>query len=231
VNVLLDYADSTLRQATTQCSENHRDNQPTSDWRAQCAIILISGGLCGVIMGSYAGIDSSRWLHLVFVAIKVPLLLLATFLLSWPSFVVANYLVGLGADLRAAWRVLISCQVVVALLLVSLSPLTALWYVCVRDYKAALLFNAVMYLLASLAGQYAMRRSYQGLIRVNRRHRLMQWVWIGVYSFVGIQLAWVLRPFVGSPWEVVQFIRTEQMSNAYVRIAELLWVAIVDGVD
>jgi len=54
----------------------------------------------------------------------------------------------------------------------------------------------------------------------------MLWVWLVVYSFVGIQLAWVLRPFVGSPTELVQFIRTEELSNAYVRIAELLWAAV-----
>jgi hypothetical protein len=180
----------------------------------------------GITMGSYAGVTSDRWLHLVYTALKVPILLGTTFLLSWPSFAVTNYLLGLGSDLKEALKIVLSCQAVVALTLASLSPFTALWYYSFRDYRMALLFNAVVYCVASLAGQFAIRRSYRTLVRRNQRHRFMLWVWIGVYSFVGVQLAWVLRPFVGSPFEVVQFIRTEELSNAYVRIAELLWGAV-----
>ena len=42
--------------------------------------------------------------------------------------------------------------------------------------------------------------------------------WIALYVFVAIQLAWVLRPFVGSPELEVSFFRAEAWSNAYVVI-------------
>lgn len=138
----------------------------------------------------------------------------------------ANYLLGLGADLKAAFRILLSCQCIVAITLASLAPLTTLWYFSVREYKLALLVNAAVFLLASLASQYSMRHAYRKLSNRDSRHSIMLRVWILIYSFVGIQLAWVLRPFVGSPDEPVQFVRTEQLSNAYIRIAELLWSAI-----
>ena len=87
----------------------------------------------------------------------------------------------------------------------------------------------MVFLFASLAGQYAMRRAYRALIRRNKRHRLMLWAWLTIYALVGIQLAWVLRPFVGSPAETVQFFRSGPLTNAYVNIAQLLWSAVSGG--
>ncbi len=192
-------------------------------------LIVSLGVLYGATMGSYAGMGPERWLHLLYTAAKVPLLLLVTFAISWPSFAVANHLAGLGNDLKTVFRLLLSCQCVVVIALASLAPLTAFWYFSIRDYKLALLFNSMVFMTASFAGQYAMRQSYRALIYRNRRHAAMLWVWIVIYSFVGIQLAWVLRPFVGSPAEVIQFFRSGSLSNAYVRIAELLWGAISGG--
>ncbi len=226
MSVFLRTADSLLRDSHHHNLNNKNSATTLHSLYLRCTIVLIFGLFYGATMGSYAGISIDRWLHLLFTALKVPLLLGATFLLSLPSFAVINYLFGLGADLRSALRIMLSCQAVVALALASLAPFTALWYFSVRDYKMALLFNAIIYAIASLAGQYAIRRSYRSLIARNVRHRYMLWIWIGLYSFVGIQLAWVLRPFVGSPTELVQFIRTEELSNAYVRIAQLLWAAI-----
>ncbi len=194
------------------------------------SILIVGFGIVyGVTMGSYAGIGPERWLHLLYSGAKVPLLLVITFAISWPSFAVANYLAGLGPDLRAAFRKLLSCQCVVAIALASQAPLTAFWYFSIRHYKLALLFNAMVFLFASLAGQYAMRRAYRPLIRRSNRHRLMLWAWLIIYSFVGIQLSWVLRPFVGSPAAAIQFFRSGQLSNAYVKIAQLFWSALGGG--
>jgi hypothetical protein len=39
-------------------------------------------------------------------------------------------------------------------------------------------------------------------------------------------MAWVLRPFVGSPDQPVQFIRPESWGNAYEVVLRLMWRAI-----
>ena len=31
--------------------------------------------------------------------------------------------------------------------------------------------------------------------------------WVGIYAFVGIQLGWTLRPFLGAPGEPARFFR------------------------
>ena len=48
------------------------------------------------------------------------------------------------------------------------------------------------------------------------RHRIARRLWVVLYVFVAIQLAWVLRPFVGSPNLDVHFFREGAWSNAYV---------------
>jgi hypothetical protein len=50
----------------------------------------------------------------------------------------------------------------------------------------------------NLSVQLLLRRLYRPLIQQDPRHRWMVPAWIVIYSFVGIQMGWVLRPFIGS---------------------------------
>jgi hypothetical protein len=61
------------------------------------------------------------------------------------------------------------------------------------------------------------------LIARNPRHRVMLVGWGFVYTLVAIQLAWLLRPFIGSPVQPVEFFREEAWDNAYVIVARLVW--------
>jgi len=67
------------------------------------------------------------------------------------------------------------------------------------------------------------RRHYASLIRANTRHRLLLRFWLVLYVFIGIQMGWVLRPFVGDPNRPTQFFREGAWSNAYVEVAGLAW--------
>jgi hypothetical protein len=60
----------------------------------------------------------------------------------------------------------------------------------------------------------------------NRRHRLLLRTWLVGYALVGIQMGWVLRPFVGAPDMPVQFFREEAWGNAYVVVARMIWEVI-----
>jgi hypothetical protein len=44
-----------------------------------------------------------------------------------------------------------------------------------------------------------------------------------VYTAVAIQMAWLLRPFIGSPGRPVQFLRDNPWDNAYEYVARLVW--------
>ncbi len=186
-------------------------------------IIVVYGMFYGAVMGSYGGISGVRFWQAVYSAVKVPFLLIATFLLSLPSFMVLNTLLGLRDDFPVVARALISTQAGLTIILSALAPFTAFWYVSGIEYAAAILFNGMMFAVASFSAQWMLRRQYAPLIRSDPRHRWMLRIWIIIYVFVGIQMGWVLRPFIGNPQAPIQFFREGAWSNAYVFVLQLIW--------
>lgn len=199
--------------------------------RAYLRVILGSvcaGGLAyGMVMGSFGGVWGERLLQVLYSGIKVPVLLCTTFFITLPSFFVLNKLLGLRDDFGAAMRAVMTAQSVVALALASLAPYTALWYATSAHYPSATLFNATMFTVASLVAQTVLRRHYRPLIAKNPRHGMMLWGWLIAYAFVGIQMGWMLRPFIGDPGRPVEFFRSEPFDNAYVIMAKLIWQALI----
>ena len=196
-----------------------------SPWRAvaELALLVVVFGLAyGAVMGTYAGPDGPRVAQVVFSATKVPLLLLLTFAISLPSFFVLNTLLGVRDDFGDAVRALIATQAALTIILASLAPLTAVWYLSVAGYRHAILFNALMFGIASVAAQFLLRRLYRPLIARNPKHRLLLRAWLIVFAFVGIQMGWVLRPFIGNPRGATTFFRAGAWGNAYVEVAGMI---------
>jgi hypothetical protein len=187
---------------------------------------LIGGMFYGAVMGTFGGFGGDRIWQITFSATKVPLLLVATFAISLPSFFVLNSLFGVRADFAEVLRALLAAQAGLTLILAALAPYTAFWYASFTGYQPAVLFNALMFGIASLAAQWLLRRYYRPLIARNRRHRLLLRTWLVLYAFVGIQMGWILRPFVGAPSMPVQFFREETWGNAYVIVARMIWNVI-----
>lgn len=185
------------------------------------AIVCCFAAIYGAVMGSYRLDNSQRLLMLVFGAIKVPLLLFATSALCLPGFFVLNTLLGLRDDFREAMQAILAGQAGLSVVLASLSPITRFWYFSTFSYRGALLFNAAMFTIGTLAAQIVMLRYYRVLIRRHPRHRIMLAAWVVLYAFVGIQMGWILRPFVGSPDFPVEFFRDKAFSNAYVVVVNL----------
>ncbi len=202
------------------------DERPWASFVMLLWIVVFFGCVYGATMGSFGLTSVAKLKQTCYSAIKVPMLLGITFAISLPSFYVINMLLGLANDFRAAVRALIATQAGIAIVLASLAPMTALWYASTTRYESAIAFNAVMFAIASLSGQWLMRRYYEPLIAKNPKHRLLLWAWICVYALVGIQMGWILRPFIGSPDTETQFLRFEEWTNAYVTVAELLWRAV-----
>jgi hypothetical protein len=188
--------------------------------------IAAFGMFYGGVMGTYGGFGGPRMWQVVYSALKVPFLLFTTFLLSLPSFFVVNTLLGLRVDFPRVVRALLATQAGLTIILSSLAPYTAFWYVSGSGYQPAILFNGVMFAVASVCAQWMLRRSYEPLIKTDPKHRWMLLAWLLIYVFVGIQMAWVLRPFIGSPDAPVQFFREGSWSNAYEAVIQMIWEVV-----
>ena len=192
-------------------------------FREQLPIIIVCGLLYGALMGSYRGLADDGWKQILLSAVKVPILFFVTFLLCLPSFFVLNVLAGLHADFTRVLRALLAFQALAVIVLAALGPITELMNVSTPNYGFIVLWNGAMFAVASALGHWRMRWHYRPLIAANPRHRQLLCVWTLLYWFVAIQMAWVLRPFVGDPGKPFQILRPQAWGNAYVEIATLLW--------
>lgn len=220
---LFETADSVLRGEPVEAGDRRAGRTSAPTLVALSVIIVVFGMSYGGVMGTYGGLSGRRAAQLVYSAVKVPLLIAATFAMSLPSFYVMNLLTGLRGDFPRVLRALMTTQAGLTVILMSLSPFTAFWYVSSTGYQAAILFNGAMFGIASLGAQWMLRRAYEPLIARDPRHRWMVRVWIFIFVFVGIQTAWVLRPFVGNPDAPVEFFRQDSWSNAYEVVLTMIW--------
>jgi hypothetical protein len=190
-------------------------------------LLVVFGLFYGAVMGSFGGFAGGRALQPLYSGLKVPLLLLVTFALSLPSFFVLNTILGVRDDFTDVLRGLLATQAALTIVLASLAPLTAFWYASSADYQQALAFNALVFGASSVAAQFLLRQWYRPLVARNPRHRVLLRAWLVIYAFVGIQMAWVLRPFVGHPNAPTRFFRYgTAWGNAYEHVAEILWRAL-----
>src|ERR1051325_2625703 len=152
----------------------------------------------------------------------MPLLIIVTSLLVLPGCFVLSTVLGLREDLSRSLQAILAGQAALAVSLASLAPVTRLVYTSGITHPHAILFNALMFTLATIIAQVVLWRRYRDLIRKDRRHLLMLWGWLIAYAFVGIQMGWMLRPFVGTPGAAVTFFRQEPFTNAYVAVVRLV---------
>ena len=192
-------------------------------WREIALMVVAGGATYGAVMGLYGG----SALQAAYSALKVPFLLGTATLLCLPNFVVLNAVLGLRDDFAAALRGIISSQGTVAITLAALAPITLSFYASTADYGLAKLFNGLVFGMASLAGQWTLALHYRPLIAGEPRHRIGLAAWLLLYAFVAIQLAWILRPFVGAPGLPAQFLRPNAWGNAYVEVAFTVWQALM----
>jgi hypothetical protein len=192
-------------------------------WWWLFVMIVVFAPIYGAVMGGYHFDSLERIRQIAYSAAKVPLLLFAASMLCLPGFFVLNTVLGLRDDLREAFQAILAGQGALSVALASLAPLTGFWYFSEMSYRAALLFNAGAFALATVAGHIVMLRYYRVLIARNRHHRIALYVWLALYAFVGIQMGWTLRPFIGDPGMNVTFFRQGPFTNAYVVVADLIF--------
>ena len=219
MKIILLQADSVLRAESWAVKEGSFTRRLTQ----LGLLVFVFGITYGAVMGSFGGIFGERFWQIIYSAVKVPLLLTATFALSLPSFFVVNTLFGLRSDFLYSIRALLATQAGLTIVLASFAPFTILWYVSSANYRGAIVFNTLMFGSASFTAQWLLRRFYEPLVRRDGRHRTLLRAWLAIYAFVGIQMGWVLRPFIGSPDLTPQFFRQGAWGNAYVNLAKIIW--------
>ncbi len=160
----------------------------------------------------------------LFAALKLPAVLLATGAATLAFNALAAGVLGERLPLAAAARLTASALGVAAVLLAVVAPPVALFSATVAPPSpGARLDHNLLYLLhtgvvggCGLVGTVALWRALARACRSRRAAAGVFAVWLASLALVGGEVAWALRPFVGSVYEPVVFLRRDALDgNVY----------------
>lgn len=192
--------------------------------------IATAGMLCyGACMGSFSlwGGDSRGWTQMLFSALKVPMLVVVTLLLSLPGFFVFYTLAGLSQAFGGVFRSIIATQSTLGLMLGALSPLLLLWHASSGNYLDGVLVSALLFGVGAVSSLVRLQRLRRGgEVSMNSRQRKLLWLWGGCYIFIGVQMGWTLRPFIGVPGAEATLFREDGWGNAWESLFSIIVAAL-----
>ncbi len=181
--------------------------------------IVAFGAIYGAVLGSWHGGRLA-----LYVAIKIPLMLLITAAITALFNWVVASLLGLSMRLRQIVALTLLPLAITSIVAASLAPVA--WFFTASlpppspDQRTLhnLLYLTHTLLIASagLAGTSALRSVLSVVCGDYRLARRIRMSWVVIYAFVGGEVAWMLRPFVGSVYLPVVFLREDALQgNVY----------------
>jgi hypothetical protein len=176
-------------------------------------VIVLGTGLYGAAMGWWRSPTQA-----LYVALKFPLIILLTSLGNALLNAMLAPLLGLNISFRQSFMSVLMSFTITGAILGSFSPLVAflvwnappmspdLW----QSGTAYAVIQLTHVVVIAFAGIIANARLYQLLVRLGGSvvvARRVLLAWLAVNLFLGSQLSWILRPFIGSPNLPVEFLR------------------------
>ena len=181
---------------------------------------VVFGAIYGAVLGSWHGGKLA-----MYVAIKVPLLMLSTAAITALFNWIVAALLGLRMRIAQTFALTLVPLAIASIVAASLSPVA--WFFTQAlpgPSPAQRTLHNVLYLVhvtliacAGIAGTSALRRVLTDVCHGDEgRARAVRFAWVVVYAFVGGEMAWALRPFVGSVFLPVVFLRDDALNgNVY----------------
>lgn len=190
----------------------------TRTWNASrlalyVAVIIFGAGLYGAAMGFWRAPEQA-----LFVAIKFPLILLLTAVGNALLNGMLAPLLGLNIPFRQSFFAILMSFAIAAIILGSFAPIVAFMIWNVPPMSPAALASGTYSLIMlshvfviAFAGITANLRLWQLLRQFSGNKPAVAGrvllVWLAGNLFLGSQLSWILRPFIGAPNLPMEFLR------------------------
>ena len=188
-------------------------------WMRLCLGMTACAATYGAVLGYWHGSELA-----FYSAIKLPLVLLLTSALTVAFAWTAAALLGLPLRFGQVAVLTFLALAVASLLLASLAPVAGFFTLCapVPTFQERTAHN-LLYLLhtafvgcCGLAGTVALWKAMLKLDAPLRTLRTVYIIWVVAFALVGGEVAWVLRPFIGSVYMPVDFLRADALDgNVY----------------
>jgi hypothetical protein len=221
------YIDHLLRNREQVTADIQDESRVAANTSASLWVFLCLSAFYGLIMGSqnlvHGGPDG--WKYTLAAAVKLPILFLLTLAICMPLLYVLNVLIGPRARFRTILALLLASIAVTSVVLASCALIVLFFMLSTKSYEFIKMLNVIVFAIAGGYGVWFLRKGMQALAPAVPKDSelgvgggvrvIMNW-WLITYAVVGTQMAWLLRPFVGSP-QAFSFLRAQD-SNFYVNL-------------
>jgi hypothetical protein len=184
----------------------------------QILFILVFTFIYGVVMGSYNGFVQG-----MVTGIKLPCLIILSLLVCFPALFVIQYLIGSTMTIYQMANIILSGFFVFSTMALSFAPIVVFFMITSNNYAFIKLLHVAIFIFS---GIFAVKTIISGLTFSCEKKNIypklgMQIfkIWVIILAFVSSQLAWSLRPFVGSRELPFELFRARE-SNFYVAVIQ-----------
>lgn len=168
-------------------------------------------------------------------AAKLPLLFLITLIVCVPALYIFSVLFGSNQRVNQCIALVLAAITVTAVLLLSFAPITLFFMLTTTDYQFFKLLNVLFFAMAGWVGVLFLSRGIRTIstsdnLEGSKMRTVILYLWIVLYAFVGSQMAWTLRPYVGypgSPFELFRQLGGNFYTDILASIGEILGFIIV----
>jgi hypothetical protein len=172
----------------------------------QLLIICLFAFFYGVVMGSYHSFIQS-----LVAGVKLIVLFLSTVILCFPSFFIVQQVLGSKMSFRQMTMIVLGGVVLTATIALSFAPIVIVFQVTGGNYHFLQLLHVAIFIFAGIFG---MRLMVDALKYACDQKNIYPQIgvtvfriWVIIMAFVGIQLAWNLRPFLCEKNEAFKLFR------------------------
>ena len=190
------------------------DTYPTTIIWGQLLLMGIFIFLYGLVMGSY-----NSFAQAISSGVKLWVLLLVTLLICFPSFYIVQLVLGSKVKLKQLLILLLSGFVMTTTIMLAFAPIILFFQLSGDNYHFLQLLHVFVFAFAGIFGMRVVLDSLKNAFEKTNVYPKVGVtvfrIWIVIFAFVGIQLSWNLRPFVGSKDMTFELFRSETRGNFY----------------
>lgn len=168
----------------------------------------------GLIMGSYNSMTQA-----LISGVKLWMLYTMTLVICFPSFYIVQLILGSKVGIKQLAVILLSGFVMTTTVMVAFAPIVLFFQMSADNYHFLQLLHVFIFAFSGFFGMRLVLESLKGAFEetgVYPKIGLSAFrIWVVIFAFVGIQLSWNLRPFMGSKDMKFELFRSDTQGNFY----------------
>lgn len=162
----------------------------------QIALLFVFAFCYGIIMGAY-----HSFIQAIAAGAKVAVLFLLVLLICFPAFYIIQYILGSRLRLKQMISIILSGFIMTVAIMISFAPIVLIFLLTGSNYYFLQLLHIGVFIFSGVFGMIvivdALKYSCEKKSIYPQTGVVVFRFWVIILAFVGIQLAWNFRPFLG----------------------------------